>query len=131
MAIRIELYAKDQVTATQIVEYAISSGAVLQSYAEVDPPGAAQVAAPVTNGNGRSDIPGMGIVAFRFISADDHFRKKTDRSKALSQLAKWSTVGSTFSRRELNTFLRGKVPNEHSIPGIVRGMELNGNIARI
>ena len=38
MAIRVEFYAKDQVTASSIVEFALSSGAVLQGYSEVDAP---------------------------------------------------------------------------------------------
>ena len=38
MAIRVEFYASDQVAASSIVEFALSLGAVLQSYAEVAPP---------------------------------------------------------------------------------------------
>ena len=38
MAIRVEFYAKDQVTASSILEFALSCGAVLQAYSEVDAP---------------------------------------------------------------------------------------------
>ncbi len=38
MAIRVEFYASDQVAASSIVEFALSLGAVLQSYGEVAPP---------------------------------------------------------------------------------------------
>jgi hypothetical protein len=38
MAIRVEFYASDQVAASSIVEFALSLGAVLQSYSEVAPP---------------------------------------------------------------------------------------------
>lgn len=38
MPIRIEIYAKDQVTASAVVEYALSHQAILQSYSVIDPP---------------------------------------------------------------------------------------------
>lgn len=38
MAIRVEFYAKDQVTASSILEFALSCGAVLQAYSEVEAP---------------------------------------------------------------------------------------------
>ncbi len=38
MAIRVEFYAKDQVTASSILEFALSCGAVLQAYSEIDAP---------------------------------------------------------------------------------------------
>ncbi len=38
MAIRVEFYAKDQVTASSILEFALSCGAVLQAYSEIEAP---------------------------------------------------------------------------------------------
>lgn len=38
MAIRIELYVKDQVEGSAMLEYILRSGGILQSYTEIDPP---------------------------------------------------------------------------------------------
>lgn len=38
MAIRVEFYAENQMIASNVVEFALSRGAVLQSYGEIEPP---------------------------------------------------------------------------------------------
>lgn len=58
MPIRVEFYAKDQVTASSIVEFALSCGAVLQGYSEIDAPLARPDATPakVSHGGARSRL---------------------------------------------------------------------------
>lgn len=94
MAIRVEFYASDQVAASSIVEFALSLGAVLQSYAEVTAPlkrGPARVVKhkPVFNAHGgKRQRRVNGHTYVKCVSTENTFRVDGARHLACEVIMK-------------------------------------------
>ncbi len=86
MAIRVEFYAEDQVTASSIVEFALSKGAVLQSYAEVEAPMKRPRQAGKHGGKRTRRINGTTFV--KCVNSDNLFREGGARYLAAEVVAR-------------------------------------------
>lgn len=94
MAIRVEFYAEDQAKASSIVEFALSLGAVLQSYSEVAPP---LVRGPHKAGRKKAGrkakrLRGNNVTMFvKCVSTENTFQKRGARFKACKIIMKHRT----------------------------------------
>ena len=88
MAIRVEFYAEDQAKASSIVEFALSLGAVLQSYSEVAPPIKRPARGPYKAGR-KKVHRGNNITMFvKCVSTENTFQKRGARFKACKIIMK-------------------------------------------
>lgn len=86
MAIRVEFYAENQVDASSIVEFALSVGAILQSYNEVDAP----LAKPAKKAKAKKRAGAVFVKASQYVMcviSDNPFREGGARWKCAEIIA--------------------------------------------
>lgn len=127
MAIKVEFYAENQITASSIVEFALSAGAVLQSYAEVEPP----LKRPKSKRNGHGGARSRAS-SYKLVMSDNSFTKGSQRYKALEHLLRHGTEGQVFPRSELIAFLVKKTRLEAaSVRACIKAMVEHGNLEAV
>ena len=133
MAIRVEFYAKDQVTASSIVEFALSSGAVLQGYSEVD--------APLEKPDAKEERGPRGAYKKRKYTAPKNKRARMDYKSTLVNVVKtdndasagsirWKIMDIILSHkkpttlRDMQSAVLKKIPGQHdaTVRGILRDL---------
>lgn len=90
MAIRVEFFAEDQVIASSVVEFALSRGAILQAYSEINAPleRAAPKASKVLRRT-KNKRPSMNRTV-QCVNSDLPFRKGTEHYKAGKIIVKFN-----------------------------------------